>query len=196
MLMAETLAALGDRSRTIYLFDTFEGHPKPDGEKDVDLWGNSALAEWQRNQAGSGPSDWGRAAIEEVRANLASTGYPADKIVLVKGLVERTVPETSAIRKLALLRLDTDWYESTKVSLEHLYPRLSEGGVLIVDDYGHYKGQQQAVDEYFRSHGTLPLLARIDYSCRMAVKSEPEGSKAAAGSSAEARARAAGAGLR
>jgi hypothetical protein len=70
---------------------------------------------------------------------------------------------------LALLRLDTDWYESTRHELEHLYPRLRPGGVLIVDDYGHFEGARRAVDEYFAAHEPL-LLNRIDYTGRVAVK--------------------------
>ena len=71
---------------------------------------------------------------------------------------------------VALLRLDTDWYLSTKHEMEHLYPRLSAGGVLIVDDYGHWDGARQAVEEYFLTHGDKPLLARTDYTGRLAVK--------------------------
>jgi len=70
----------------------------------------------------------------------------------------------------ALLRLDTDWYESTLHELEHLYPRLADGGVLIIDDYGHWEGARRAVDEYFSRHPPVPLLTRIDYTGRIAIK--------------------------
>jgi hypothetical protein len=69
-----------------------------------------------------------------------------------------------------VLRLDTDWYESTKHELVHLYPRLSPGGVLILDDYGHYEGARRAVDEYFEQVGERPLLTRVDYTGRVGVK--------------------------
>ena len=75
-----------------------------------------------------------------------------------------------APRKIALLRLDTDWYESTKHELVHLFPRLSTGGVLIVDDYGHWAGARRAVDEYVSEHGIVMLLTRIDYTGRIGVK--------------------------
>ena len=87
----------------------------------------------------------------------------------MKGKVEDTVP-AQAPESIALLRLDTDWYASTRHELQHLYPRLATGGVLIVDDYGHWQGCRQAVDEYFASDPARPLLARIDYTGRMAVK--------------------------
>jgi O-methyltransferase len=92
-----------------------------------------------------------------------------DRLHLVAGPVEETLP-AAAPDELALLRLDTDWYESTRRELDHLYPRLAEGGVLIVDDYGHWEGARRAVDEYFAENGPMPLLARIDYTGRIAVK--------------------------
>jgi hypothetical protein len=168
MLIAETLMALSDRARRIFLFDTFEGHPKPDAEKDIDIWGNRAIEDWERHQATS--EAWGYASLDETRANLAQTGYPTDRIVFFKGMVEETIPQIVEVGPLALMRLDTDWYQSACVSLKHLFPRLAEGGVLIMDDYGHYKGQQQALDEYLAATGQHLLLNRIDYSCRVAIK--------------------------
>jgi hypothetical protein len=85
------------------------------------------------------------------------------------GEVETTIPD-QAPQEIAVLRLDTDWYESTHHELVHLYPRLSEGGVLIVDDYGHWQGARRAVDEYFASDAAPILLSRIDYTGRMGVK--------------------------
>ena len=101
---------------------------------------------------------------------LYETGYPEEKIHFVQGRVEETIP-ASAPDSISLLRLDTDWYESTKHELVHLFPRLSPSGVIIIDDYGHWKGCRKAVDEYFDTgdHPQL-LLNRVDYSCRIAVK--------------------------
>src|SRR4051812_32320119 len=93
------------------------------------------------------------------------TGYTADKLVFVQGLVEETLLNL-VLEEVSILRLDTDWYASTKATLEHLYPSLASGGILIADDYGHYKGQRMAVDEYFASAQEPILLNRIDYSCR------------------------------
>jgi O-methyltransferase len=119
------------------------------------------------------PGGPANASLEEVQANLGRTGYPADKLIFVKGLLEQTARDASSIDKLALVRLGTDWHASTKAALEHLYPRLVSGGVLIVDDYGHHKGQQLAVHEYFASSAEPPtLLNRIDYSCRLGVSGE------------------------
>ena len=169
MMMATSLLGSGTSDRRIMMFDTFEGHPMPDPERDVDLWGNSGYEEWRRQTEEGTVKGWGMAELDDVRENMASTGYPAEKLDFIKGLVEDTVPANVPAR-LCLLRLDTDWYESTRVALTHLYPRLSPGGILILDDYGHYKGQRQAVDEYLAKTGERLLMHRIDYSCRVAVK--------------------------
>src|SRR4051794_16282606 len=95
--------------------------------------------------------------------------YPSEHIRFVEGKVETTIP-LIAPERIAILRLDTDWYESTAHELHHLYPRLVPGGVLIIDDYGHWEGARRAVDEYFAANGGAPLLQRIDYTGRMAVK--------------------------
>ena len=100
---------------------------------------------------------------------MALTGYPEEKIHYVEGKVEETLPG-AAPEKIALLRLDTDWYESTRHELDVLYPLLSVGGVLIIDDYGDWQGAQKAVDEYFAKRKGRILLTRVDHSARMGVK--------------------------
>lgn len=163
MAVARTLLAGGDADRDLYLFDTFEGMSAPT-DTDRDHRGNSAaglLDSSSRDEA-----VWCYAGIEDVRANLESTGYPRERLHFVQGRVEDTIPDR-APDEIALLRLDTDWYESTAHELSHLYPRLRSGGILIVDDYGHWQGARKAVDEYF---GGRVLLQRIDYTGRLAVK--------------------------
>ena len=108
-------------------------------------------------------------SLEEVRENMASTGYPLERIPLVNGPVERTVPE-AAPAAICLLRLDTDWYESTRHELNHLFPRVSPDGVMIIDDYGHWHGVRRAVDEYFLEQRACYLMHRLDYTGRMLIK--------------------------
>ena len=96
-------------------------------------------------------------------------GYPAERIHFVQGKVEETIPRVLPER-IALLRLDTDWYESTRHELIHLYPKLCAGGVLVLDDYGHWQGSRKAVDEWMAQTGTRMLLNRVDYTGRIAVK--------------------------
>jgi O-methyltransferase len=169
MVAAMTLATIGSTARTLHLFDTYEGLPRPDENRDVDIWGNRAIDGWLPHSAGDEKSHWAEAALEEVKSNVLSTGYPVERLNFVKGMVERTIPD-AAPKHIALLRLDTDWYASTKHELEHLFHRLSLHGVLIIDDYGHFKGARKAVDEFFQSRRIPILLDRIDYSGRVGIK--------------------------
>lgn len=162
MMMALTLAHLGVRDRDIYLFDTFEGMTAPT-VKDVDFAGNR-MQDVPDTDAG-----WHRATRDEVRSNLASTGYPMERFHLVKGDVSATLPGYAPMQ-IALLRLDTDWYESTRDELRHLFPRLERRGILVVDDYGHFQGAREAVDEYLRGLPEKYLLNRIDYTGRILIK--------------------------
>lgn len=149
--------------RKIYLYDTFAGMTEP-GEKD----GEEEKLEWKKNKKDDGSSNWCFATYEEVSANMKSTGYPTANIKLVKGKVEETIPEAMP-DGIALLRLDTDWYESTKHELIHLFPLLKKSGILIIDDYGSWQGARKAVDEYFIENGPA-YLNRIDFTGRLLVK--------------------------
>lgn len=170
MAAARRLVQNNDTTRTLWLYDTFDGMSEP-GNTDIDHAGNDAaelLAEQDKQDTSS---IWCWSPLEEVRDNVAATGYPIAHTRFVQGKVEETIP-ASLPDRISLLRLDTDWYESTKHELEHLFPRLSVGGVLIIDDYGHWKGCRQAVDEYFAKHNISIFLNRIDYTGRMAIKTE------------------------
>jgi O-methyltransferase len=166
MMAALTLAQLGDHRR-VWLYDTFEGMPEPRAD-DVKWTGESAASELgEASKTAGARNTWAYATIDDVRMNMARTGYPTELVTYVKGKVEETIPN-QAPDEIALLRLDTDWYESTKHELEQLWDRLVPGGVLIVDDYGHWQGARKAVDEFFA--GRPQLLARVDYTGRMTVK--------------------------
>jgi len=170
MMMALALRRFGGADREIWLYDTFCGMTAP-GDQDVQtMSGRSAAA----ILAGSPKDDedpfWGIASRACVEANLDRTGYGTQQLRLVEGDVLKTLPDQAPAR-LALLRLDTDWYASTLHELETLYPRLANGGVLIVDDYGYWSGARQAVDEYFsRMSVARPMLHRIDFTGRIAIK--------------------------
>ena len=173
MAMIVTLQQLGVADRDIYLYDTFEGFTEP-SEHDVSAYTPSALELWEKAKRGRTKifaEDYDPQTFNEqaVRRTLLSTGYPEERLHIVRGPVEETLP-AEAPSSLALLRLDTDWYESTRHELVHLYPRLAEGGVLIVDDYGHWNGARLAVDEYLAGQPAPLLLNRIDYTGRLAVK--------------------------
>lgn len=168
MAAARTLLECGDGSRHLYLFDTFEGMSAPDA-RDVGIDGQPAAQLLAAQDRSDPQSAWCYATLDDVRSALSSIPYEAGRVHFVKGKVEDTLP-AGAPERIAILRLDTDWYESTRHELEHLYPRLSPGGVLIIDDYGHWAGCRQAVDEYFAARGLHVLLNRVDYTGRIAVK--------------------------
>ncbi|WP_044237303.1 TylF/MycF/NovP-related O-methyltransferase [Flexithrix dorotheae] len=168
MIIAHTLMKLGINNRKIYLYDTFDGMSEPT-QKDITVRGEDADQLLKSAEKESDYSVWAYSPIEEVKNNLFETSYPKENLVFVKGKVEETIPQTIP-PKIALLRLDTDWYESTYHELVHLYPILEEKGALIIDDYGHWQGAREAVDTYFKENGIIPMLNRIDYTGRIFIK--------------------------
>jgi hypothetical protein len=170
MLVANVLQKYNNQKRKLFLFDTFEGMSEPTNV-DISFRKETAdsLLQSVDKQAAQGHNIWCYASIEDVQANLLSTGYNPERIHYVKGKVEDTLPSRE-IEKIALLRLDTDWYESTKHELEHLFHKLVKGGVLIIDDYGHWEGAKKAVDEFIQSRKLNLFLNRIDYTGRLAIK--------------------------
>ena len=173
MAVATTLLQEGRSDVDLYLFDTFEGMSAPT-DRDVHVRsGRTAESMLAADRDRDRSLLWARAGRDDVAAALASVGYPQERTHLVQGRVEQTVPD-HAPEMIAVLRLDTDWYESTRHELVHLYPRLQPGGVLIIDDYGWWRGAAQATDEYFAEHPPAPFLVRIDDSGRrLAVKESP-----------------------
>lgn len=162
--VARTLFELNDFTRDLYLFDTFAGMTPPT-DADLDYEGRQA-SEVLARDIGSKCAD---APLDQVKNVLYATGYPSKKINFVQGKVEETIP-LHAPDLISLLRLDTDWFASTKHELDHLFPRLSRAGVILIDDYGHWKGSRRACDEYFAQNRIPILLHRIDYTGRIAVK--------------------------
>ena len=167
MLAALTLTRLGSEDRTLYLYDTFAGMTTPT-ERDINWEGQPAMEQWRRSDRGA-VNEWCYGALADVQKNMGSTGYPPDRIRYVTGPVEQTIPGTMP-RQLALLRLDTDWFESTYHTMQHLYPVLVGNGVLIIDDYGHWEGAREAIDRYVAEANAPLLLNRIDYTGRIAIK--------------------------
>lgn len=169
MLIAKRLLQLNDHKRNLFLFDTFEGMSEPN-EEDVNSVDNKTAQELlAKENKFDGNNVWCYSSLDEVKSNLKKTNYPEEKLFYFKGKVEETLPEPS-IGKIALLRLDTDWYESTMHELEALYDKLVEGGVLIIDDYGHWSGSKKAVDEFIEKRKLRIFLNRIDYTGRLAIK--------------------------
>ncbi|WP_028974917.1 TylF/MycF/NovP-related O-methyltransferase [Spirochaeta cellobiosiphila] len=158
LLAALTLLQHQDTSRQLWMYDTFEGMTPPTSEDKIAFTGQSVSDRYK--------PDWWAAGEPQVRDLLYTSSYPKDKMKFIKGPVEETLLQ-SIPSQIGMLRLDTDWYQSTKIELELLYPRLVVGGILIIDDYGHFTGARQAVDEYFQ--GKM-YLSRVDYTGRVLIK--------------------------
>jgi O-methyltransferase len=170
MLAALTLQLLRDDTRWVWLYDTFSGMSQPTG-RDRDVYGG--MAKDMKNEmftAEGRPTPFQFiASLDDVTANMASTGFPAERTRYVEGRVEDTIPGTRP-EQIALLRLDTDWYESTAHAMRHLYPLLAPGGVLLLDDYGDWPAVREAVHECLAERDEELMLHRIDNTGRIAVR--------------------------
>lgn len=166
--VALTLLSLQETTRDLLLFDTFDGMPPPTEEDSRTTPEGSRSAAEMLAESSRDSKLWAVAGLEDVREGMRETGYPTDRISYHPGLVEDTIPG-QAPGSIALLRLDTDWYASTRHELEHLYDRLSPGGVLLIDDYGDWDGARQATDEWLERTGE-PLFLVPMGSGRLAVK--------------------------
>ncbi|MFM2374275.1 MAG: hypothetical protein RLZZ234_270 [Candidatus Parcubacteria bacterium] len=165
MVVASVLKEAGS-TKQMYLYDTYEGMSVPT-EHDKRYDGMDAAGRFNSWKRDNGESAWCYASLEEVTHNMETIGYP--HVTYVRGKVEDTIPHTMP-QSIAILRLDTDWYESTKHELEHLFPLLVPGGVLVLDDYGQWEGAKKAYDEYAKAHGVRIFLNRIDHSARIGIK--------------------------
>jgi len=168
LILCQKYLNLQNVSIKIHGFDNFEGMVKPK-EIDADYRNVPASEMHSLFKKDKNKNSWAYCSLEDVNKNINET-VPKHNIKLIKGIVEKTLLEPKNLpEKISILRLDTDFYESTKIELEILYPKLVSGGFLIIDDYGHFKGCRKAVDEYFKDD--LPYLHYVDYSCRVIIKS-------------------------
>ena len=165
------------KNKKIFGFDTFDGMQEP-SDIDIDCWGNKIKNVLQAQKKNKDIDNiWSFSPIEDVRNNFFKNTTKNNNLILIKGKVEDTLPrlndpnttEPNKIsEKISILRLDTDWYESTKIELEILYPRLVIGGVLIIDDYGYCQGAKKAVDEYFKDK--MIWMHYVDRESRLIIK--------------------------
>jgi O-methyltransferase len=154
MLLAQR-QRFGRVVRPVYMLDSFEGLPRAE---DVD----GPLARlWQSGERPDLYFDNCRASLEEVQFALASMGFTEKDYVLMKGWFEATAPDLATLltdRRIALLRLDADWYSSTKICVDHLFPLVAEGGTMVIDDYYAWDGCAKAINEFV---GTCETAYRI-----------------------------------
>jgi len=155
--------------RDIYMYDTFAGLTQPTafdytcpGAKLYSMSSADVYARWEQGILNETTNDWCYTPLEQVQARLQATGYPQDKLHYIVGDVMDTLKDTSTIPEtIAILRLDTDWYESSKFELEQMYDNVVSGGVVIFDDYFHWEGQRRATDEFFASRGMSPTIVNL-----------------------------------
>lgn len=169
-LLAAGVFKLYNVKRKVYLFDTFEGMTAPT-EADKRISDQAPAIEKFKENRKEDRYFWCYAGLDEVQNNFRKAGLLNDNVTFVKGDVLKTLADAGNLPEtISVLRLDTDWYESTKAELEILYPRLRFGGILMIDDYGHWAGSNKATDEYFATHGKRPFLQYVDYTGRVGVK--------------------------
>ncbi len=169
LAIAKVLTMHNDINRRLFMYDTFEGMSEPTAEDKSTADESAAKMLKKEDREKNSGGVWAYSSLDEVKATMQLSEYKTSLIHYIKGKVEDTIPSTMPL-KIALLRLDTDWYESTRHELIHLFPLLVTGGVLIIDDYGFWKGARKAVDEYFAENKIQILLNRMDETGRMAIK--------------------------
>lgn len=153
--------------RDVILFDTFQGMSAPSEEDTLE-----AHEGYRDTLIDDGSSSWCAVSLNDVKKNLAQSGIEMSKLKFVVGDVSETLIEKSNLpEKIAFLRLDTDWFQSTFDELTHLYPRLTTGAVVIIDDFGAWEGARSAVTKYFQDNNLHPLMVPIDNSGRIFIKS-------------------------
>lgn len=167
MMVAYALQHFGDTRRLLHLYDTYAGMTEP-SDIDIDFDGQALKAAWDTAPQPRPMWAFG-GSVEEVKANLRLTGYPEQQTRFIVGDVLETIPAQRPSR-IALLRLDTDWYRSTLHELQHLYDLIVPHGVLIIDDYGWCRGARQATDEFFRDRAFKPMMHRVDQGPRLIIK--------------------------
>jgi O-methyltransferase len=178
-LMALGNLSYGSTRRNIYLFDSFTDICEPDKKVDGDKAIQQAT-EWSTTKGTDGKlkplegfyDQFGghgtkAACIEVIEKKV---GYDKEKVHYIEGWFQDTFPiHSKTIGQIALLRLDADWYASTKICLETFYDKVVDGGIIIIDDYGTYEGCKKAVDEFFLGK-KKPLLNHINKHSRYIIK--------------------------
>ena len=167
--ICDYLKSINYENINIFLYDTFEGMPCA-SSNDINIFTkknyNFYLKKMQKNNEVDNFYKYEN--IENVKKLLFQTNYNKNKIHFIKGLVEETIPKTIP-NKISLLILDTDYYDSTKHELQHLYPLVEKGGIIIIDDYGTWSGVKKAVDEYFDNLNDFKSF--IDHKTIFLIKS-------------------------
>ncbi|MBL7701559.1 MAG: class I SAM-dependent methyltransferase [Ferruginibacter sp.] len=165
--MIAGIADVMGNARNYYLFDSFEGLPDA---KEID--GQTAIA-WQADKTSAGYYDNCKAEMEWAQKAIGLAGV-TNKTSFIKGWFDDTVPQFKADEPIAVLRLDGDWYDSTMVCLDHLFPKVAEGGLIILDDYYAWDGCSKALHDYLSKHKRPERIVQAYSSgCYLIKKHDP-----------------------
>ena len=170
LILSQKIFDKHSSNKKVYGYDTFSGMTEP-SSNDVDFRLDFAETLMKKtNKIDNKKNIWAFVSKEKVLFNI-SKFFKKHNIKLIEGDVRETLLVNENLpSKISILRIDTDWYDSTKVELEILFPLLQKKGFLIIDDYGHFMGAKKAVDEYFEKNNIKPYLHIVDYSCRVFIK--------------------------
>lgn len=169
-IIAAKIFKLYKSENKVYLFDTFTGMSEP-GKYDVKTSTKSPAQNKYLVTKKEDYTNWAYASIEEVRESFKKLSLLDSKVIFVKGKVEETLIQANQLpNAISFLRLDTDWYESTKKELEVLYEKLILGGILVIDDYANWNGVRKAVDEFFKELAPPMFFTLIDKGARIGIK--------------------------
>jgi len=172
-IVAAWMFKLYNSNKKVYLYDTFQGMTPPT-KMDIELNGKRTASEKLAEEElikdrGFAQNVWCYASLDDVKNNFSKAGLLSANVEFIQGDVLQTLDQTIPDR-IAVLRLDTDWYESTKKEMDVLYEKIIPKGILMIDDYGHWGGSKKAVDEYFEENKNRPFLQYIDYTGRLGIK--------------------------
>ena len=169
LIWIQELQKHGVTSRDLYLIDTFAGMTEPGDNdyttQDAELFHmtNDEVHRYFNNRKHATYNEWCHASLHDVHSRIASTGYPLGRVNYIIGDVRETLLDEDNLPPfpIAILRLDTDFYDSCKIELERLYDRVVPGGIIIFDDYHHWEGQRKATDEFFAERGIKPEIVNL-----------------------------------
>lgn len=154
----------------IYLFDTFKGMTKPTKE-DKKINDGQIASKLYKIYSNNFNSEWCFSPIEEVKDNFKKFDLLDHNIFFIEGDVTKTLLESKNVpAAISILRIDTNWYKSTKMIFEKLYPKLKIGGILLSNDYAYWSGSKKATDDYFEKNSNRPYFQYVDSAGRTAIK--------------------------
>lgn len=168
-ILAKKIFELNGSDKKVWMFDTFTGMTKPQSVDKKFSRPDKAIIKYNLTNNYTF-SSWCYASLNEVKDNCLKANIDLKQLYFIQGDVSKTLNKKNLPKSISFLRLDTDWYKSTKKELEVLYPIITKKGVITIDDYGSWEGSRKAVDEYFLKKKISLFFNIVNYSQRTAIK--------------------------